>query len=172
MPSRKFVGNWPFCRWPFWYGELKCCWWPPTRGAKGHFESLGIQQEKIYIPFLYMYTYIYIYTWLYIYNKLPFPPAHSHPASSLKPSNPWGPPHPKAPTICPSPGAGDCGLTATCRNLITGFPKREHYPEGQIFWGWMGDFRWIGEKVGKPRFFLKFPGRRSLKSTWPTSYPS
>ena len=130
MPSRKFVGNWPFCPWPFWYGELKCCWWPPTRGSKGHFESLGIQQEKIYIPFLYIYTYIYIY--MIIYNKLPFPP-RSLPCIIPQPSNPWGHlNHPKAPSISPSPGAGDCGLTATCRNLITGFPKQEHYPEGQI----------------------------------------
>lgn len=94
--------------------------------------------------------------YMIIHKKLPFPPTHSHPASSQKtiqqPVRASEPP--QSSNLFPSPGAGDCGLTATCRNLITGFPKREHYPEGQIFWGWIGDFRWIGEKVGKPRFFF------------------
>ena len=29
------------------------------------------------------------------------------------------------------PGGGDCGVTASCRKLLTGFPKREEYPEGE-----------------------------------------
>eukprot|EP00434_Breviolum_minutum_P015621 symbB.v1.2.013760.t2/scaffold982.1/size146904/2 len=41
-----------------------------------------------------------------------------------------GPPCPSGCKCTKGPGAGDCGLTATCRNLITGFPKQEHYPEG------------------------------------------
>ena len=44
--TRKNHWPWQFCWWPFWDGEnvtlLNGCWWPPTRGWKGHKESPGL----------------------------------------------------------------------------------------------------------------------------------